>query len=311
MVYKKFFFKNSKEWNVQLITFEKDPEAIWRERDQKVKDMCARNKVQVIEKVSHTLYDSDEIFSLNRDAPPNTCDQLRKFCYKIGEPDRKVKFPELNLILKNLNTTDDLYEEAIHKVPDLDRFGLKPDCPEQEIVRFKGGEMTALRLYKRRIEYEIEALRKGKLNPNLSKPVLFTKEISLSPYLRFGCLSVRKFYWALRRAFEEVKDLFLIKNMSISAHLIIFLKNFTGPKDCYCPAEQLYWREYFYQLSYKNEKYAQVDGNPMCFKIPWDYFGKQDLFLLWEQVWASLFLKVRKISFLDCLRIFSIFILKG
>jgi cryptochrome len=45
----------------------------------------------------------------------------------------------------------------------------------------------------------------------------------------------------------------------------------------------LFWREYFYQLSYKNEKFAQVDGNPMTFKIPWDYFGKQDLFLKWEQ----------------------------
>jgi cryptochrome len=36
-------------------------------------------------------------------------------------------------------------------------------------------------------------------------------------------------------------------------------------------------------MSYKNEKFAQVDGNQMCFKIPWDYFGKQDLFLKWEE----------------------------
>jgi len=63
----------------------------------------------------------------------------------------------------------------------------------------------------------------------------------------------------------------------------IWLKYFTGSKNQFCPSEQLFWREYFYQMSYKNEKFAQVDGNQMCFKIPWDYFGKQDLFLKWEE----------------------------
>jgi hypothetical protein len=74
---------------------------------------------------------------------------------------------------------------------------------------------------------------------------------------------VRKLYWDLKKP---------------------FLKHFKGRKDAYCPVEQLFWREYFYQLSYKNEKFAQVDGNTMCFKIPWDYYGKQDLFLKWEKV---------------------------
>jgi deoxyribodipyrimidine photolyase len=63
-----------------------------------------------------------------------------------------------------------------------------------------------------------------------------------------------------------------------------FKKNFTGEKVRYCPAEQLFWREYFYQLSYKNDNFAQVDGNQMCFKIPWDYHGKEHLFVKWETV---------------------------
>ena len=61
-------------------------------------------------------------------------------------------------------------------------------------------------------------------------------------------------------------------------------KHYTGPKSVYNPVEQLFWREYFYQLSYKNENFYQVDGNKMCFKIPWDYHGKLDLINKWQTV---------------------------
>lgn len=252
-----------KEWDVRVLSFEKDSESIWRKRDDLVKDVCTKNNVQVIESVSHTLYDPEEIFSVNNNCPPNTCEELRKSCYQIGEPEQPVAKPDYKFIASHLVSTDDLYNNRIHKVPDMDYFGIEPECKEQENCLFQGGETKALELCRIRLQYEKDSFKSGKLNPNLSKPVLFTKEVSLSPYLRFGCLSVRKLYWDLKKAFQ---------------------KHFIGPKDIYCPAEQLFWREYFYQLSYKNEKFAQVDGNQMCFKIPWDYHGKQDLFLKWEKV---------------------------
>lgn len=93
------------------------------------------------------------------------------------------------------------------KVPDMSKFPeIKPDCPEQEECRFEGGETKALELLKSRLEYERDSFKNGKINPNLSKPVLFTKEISLSPYLRFGCLSPRRFYWDLRKSFVKVRE---------------------------------------------------------------------------------------------------------
>ena len=101
-------------------------------------------------------------------------------------------------------STEDIYVKDLHKVPNLDRFNMKPECPEQEVCLFEGGETVALQLFKKRIEVEKETFKAGKLNPNLSKPILFTKEISLSPYLRFGCLSVRKFYWDIRKTFLKV-----------------------------------------------------------------------------------------------------------
>lgn len=188
-----------------MISFEKDSEIIWRPRDKLVKEMCQRLSVQVIEKVSHTLYDPDEIFNINNDEPPNTCESLRDSCYRIGFPDKPVPKPDLKFIASHLVSAADLYDAKQHKVPDLSAFpDVKMEYPEQEKCLFTGGETKALELLKTRLEYERESFKNGKINPNLSKPVLFTKEVSLSPYLRFGCLSVRKLYWDLRKSFLKV-----------------------------------------------------------------------------------------------------------
>lgn len=73
-----------------------------------------------------------------------------------------------------------------------------------------------------------------------------------------------------------------------------FIKNnlniqyFNGDKSKYCPAEQLFWREYFYQLSYKNINFSKVIGNPMSFQIVWDCMVDEKAceakFSKWEKV---------------------------
>ena len=63
----------------------------------------------------------------------------------------------------------------------------------------------ALELYDKRYQIEKELFTKGIVNPNLSKPLIFSQEIPLSPYFRFGCLSVRKFYHEIRDAYFDVR----------------------------------------------------------------------------------------------------------
>ena len=45
------------DWNVKRLTFEQDPEPVWLDRDNAVKRLCKERGVQVIEIVSHTLWD--------------------------------------------------------------------------------------------------------------------------------------------------------------------------------------------------------------------------------------------------------------
>ena len=105
-------------------------------------------------------------------------------CLKIGQPHEPVPKPDFTFIKNTIADTCFLYEEKLHKVPELEELGIKPECEKQKLVWFPGGETKALQLLERRIKNEIESFKEGYLNPNMTKPVIFTSEISLSPYLR-------------------------------------------------------------------------------------------------------------------------------
>lgn len=102
--------------------------------------MCKQYNVQIIERVSHTLYDPDEICNLNNGSPPNTYEQLKKLCLKIGDPAEPIQRPDLKFYSSHLKSTNDLYQEHSHRVQDLDYFKIEPECKEQENILFEGGE---------------------------------------------------------------------------------------------------------------------------------------------------------------------------
>ena len=159
--------------------------------------------------------------------------------------------------------TDDIYIKQLHQVPDIEFFNKEIECDEQKVCLFEGGETKALELCKKRVDYETESFKNGKMNPNLKKPIIFTTEVSLSPYLRFGCLSIRKLYWDIKNCYEKVNKKNFSLTLTFYYKAMCFLnlfKNYNGAIGSFNPNEQLFWREYFYQMSFKNEKFHQVDG---------------------------------------------------
>lgn len=54
------------------------------------------------------------------------------------------------------------------------------------------------------INLKFQAYENGYVMPNQYHPDLLSPPLSLSAHLRFGCLSVRKFYWSIHDKFEEV-----------------------------------------------------------------------------------------------------------
>lgn len=119
--------------------------------------------------------------------------------------------------------------------------------------RWQGGESEALNLLKTRLAVEEKAFRQSSYMPNQVAPDLINSPTSMSAALRYGCLSVRKFYWGIHDTFKRVQK----ENKG--------MKRPGGPHI----TGQLIWREYFYTMSVDNIYYAEMEKNPICLSIPW------------------------------------------
>ncbi|XP_055603870.1 cryptochrome-1 [Uranotaenia lowii] len=255
------------ELNIRKLCFEQDCEPIWRERDNAIISLCKAMDVKCVEKVSHTLWDPEQVIQTNGGIPPLTYQMFLHTVNIIGEPPRPVAAPsfefvefgtipsilatELKLATRNLSPEDfGIYYEG------------NPDIAYQQWL---GGETQALDNLGRRLKQEEEAFRHGYFLPTQAKPEFISSPTSMSAALRFGCLSVRLFYWCVHDLFEKVQA----NNQLVSPRG----QHITG---------QLIWREYFYTMSVRNPHYAEMESNPICLSIPW-YKPKDDSLERWKE----------------------------
>lgn len=102
------------------------------------------------------------------------------------------------------------------------------------------------------MKVEEDAFKQGSYLPNQANPDIIGPATSMSAHLRFGCLSVRTFYYKIHDLFESIQIQTPIK-FSKGHHI-------TG---------QLIWREYFYTMSVNNINFGQMKDNPICLDINW------------------------------------------
>lgn len=104
--------------------------------------------------------------------------------------------------------------------------------------RFLGGETEALNRLKRHLERKawVASFARPKMNPQS----LMASSTGLSPYLRFGCLSTRLFYYELTDLYKKIKN----TCPPLSLH------------------GQILWREFFYCVATKNPNFDKMSGNP-------------------------------------------------
>ncbi|XP_071792205.1 cryptochrome-1-like isoform X1 [Asterias amurensis] len=231
------------EWGMNLLTFEQDPEPIWQDRDNAVKRLCEERGIKCIERVSHTLWDPNEVISRNGGSPPVTYAMFQEVVSMIGLPHRASDEPDFRGV--KLPICEETF--STYMLPPFEDFGVKMEHVEQERQLWIGGETRALELFEVRIRKEAAAFKAGYCLPNQYMPELLGPPMSLSPYLRFGCLSVRRFYWRIHDTYTELNN--VISPTQLTAQLI--------------------WREYFYTMSIGNKNFDQMNGNNICLKIDW------------------------------------------
>ncbi|KAK7109435.1 cryptochrome-1-like [Littorina saxatilis] len=248
----KVFHNLFQEWGVNRVTFEQDPEPVWQERDAKVRAICNSAGVQYVEMVSHTLWEPQLIISANGGSPPLTYEMFCQVKKMVDQPPRPCPLPDFS----GIKLPDPKTPNAKFHVPTCEELGVYPESEQQKnpLSGYKGGESRALELLAERIGKEQQAFKQGRYMPNQSNPDLTGLPMSLSPHLRFGTVSVRRFYWAIRQAYMEVNNCEEVPD------------SITG---------QLIWREYFYCMSVNNPKYNVMKDNPICLDIDWYYNQEQ------------------------------------
>ncbi|XP_069077855.1 cryptochrome-2 isoform X3 [Pleurodeles waltl] len=206
--------------------------------------LAKKSGVEVIIENSHTLYDLDRIIELNGHKPPLTYKRFQAIISRMELPKKPIGTMTLQQMEKCKAEIQDNHDER-YGVPSLEELGFQTDGLGAAV--WQGGETEALSRLDKHLERKAWVANYER--PRMNANSLLASPTGLSPYLRFGCLSCRLFYYRLRDLYKKVK------------------RNSMPPLSLY---GQLLWREFFYTAATSNPKFDRMEGNPICIQIPWD-----------------------------------------
>lgn len=250
------------------LNFEFDTEPYSLKRDDTIKSICEKNKVSVNEFISHTLYDPRKFKSFFQSKPSThpTYKMYLKELEKHGEPLKpdpsitKEDFEKNNCVSPDLNKFGKM-EKFTNRNGKYEMYNTYEEfCDSKETIivskKFPGGEKEGLKRLTQKMSNKewVRDFEKPNTSPNSLQP----STTVLSPYLKFGCVSVRTFY-------HEVKN--VQKNF----------KKVSQPPESLIG--QLLWREFFYNSAFTTPNFHKMEGNKRCKQINWDQ--NDEFFLAW------------------------------
>lgn len=265
-----------KAWKVTHLVFEKDTDTYPRERDSTIAEAARQAGVEVIIRPGRTLWDSDEVVAKHNGKPTMSITQLQAAGKRVGGIARPIPAPRslpdpgempVDFAQDQPQTEPDFNSETrLEKDTGyLKISGPKGDFAIETMEELgfpsattphRGGESIALH----RLE---ELMKNKKYTATFEKPKTSPAQFEpqsttlLSPFLHFGALSVRLFYWRS----QDVVDSYGKGASSPPTSL-------TG---------QLLFRDmYFAAQAALGSVFQQTAENPNCRFIPWHLPSKRD-----------------------------------
>ncbi|XP_075906875.1 cryptochrome circadian regulator 5 [Nelusetta ayraudi] len=228
-------------WKVTKLTYEYDTEPYSLSRDETVSALAKKHNVEVVYRVSHTLYNIERIIEENNGKPPLTYNRMQAIVKTIGPPKKPISSPTM----EDMNdVTTPCSKDNEYGIPRLEDLG--HDIADVGEELFPGGELEALRRLDEHMEKKEWVCRFEK--PQTSPNSLSPSTTVLSPYVTFGCLSARLFWWKLTEVYQGRKH----SDPPVSLH------------------GQLLWREFFYTASLGIPNFNKMEGNSVCTQVDWD-----------------------------------------
>uniref|UniRef100_A0A3Q1J0D1 Photolyase/cryptochrome alpha/beta domain-containing protein n=1 Tax=Anabas testudineus TaxID=64144 RepID=A0A3Q1J0D1_ANATE len=255
------FPKLFNKWKITKLTYEYDTEPYSLSRDTEVTALAKEHGVEVIYKISHTLYDINRIIEENNGAAPLTYKRLQAIANSLGPPKRPIPPPTLE-DMEGVKTPRLEKHEKKYGIPSLEELGHDTTALTEEL--FPGGEQEALRRLDEHMKRTgwVCSFEKPQTSPNSLSP----STTVLSPYVTFGCLSARTFWWRLTDVYQGKKH----SHPPVSLH------------------GQLLWREFFYTASVGIPNFNKMEGNPACTQVDWD--TNAEYLAAWREVFEDLLL---------------------
>ncbi|KAL3065237.1 hypothetical protein OYC64_015418 [Pagothenia borchgrevinki] len=237
------FPKLFEKWKVTKLTYEYDTEPYSLSRDKTVTTLAKEHGVEVVYKISHTIHDMDRIIEENNGKAPLTYNRFRTILKTIGNPKKPIPAPAIE-DTKDVKTPCSENHDKNYGIPTLEDLGHDTTTLGEE--KFPGGEQEALRRLDENLARKdwVCKFEKPQTSPNSLSP----STTVLSPYVTFGCLSARTFWWRVTEVYQGKKH----SEPPVSLH------------------GQLLWREFYYAAGVGIPNFDKMEGNPVCTQVDWD-----------------------------------------
>ncbi|TDZ29305.1 Cryptochrome-2 [Colletotrichum spinosum] len=269
------FPKLFKAWDVTHLVFEKDTDAYARQRDEVVMQAAKEAGVTVVVRSGRTLWDSDAVVQKHGGKPTMSMAQLQAAGAKVGSiakpipaptalPDpgempvdfeRAEPEPEPDFNRAQRTEGDAAYEQIAGPQGDFAIETMEELGFPAATTPHRGGETRALEMLADIVgdKKYTATFEKPKSSPAAFEPQSTTL---LSPFLHFGALSVREFYWRVKEVIDGYKGAAKVP------------ENLVG---------QLLFRDmYFAAHAALGDKFTQTASNAYCRFIPWHLPSKTD-----------------------------------
>lgn len=235
-----------REWDVVHLTYQKSCEPNSSVEEKAIDEACYSLGVNVEKFCTHSLFDLASVIKLNEGNSILTFKDFSSLFPKLGLP----ALPLSTLPLQTCCYEDDTPFLVIqnYQIPTLEEVGYSTDqlSPNPWI----GGETEALR----RLPVYCET-RKVKFDDPSD---MLLDQTSLSPYIRFGCLSVRHLWYYIHKLSSQDKTYEMLRKEVVA---------------------KLLQREFYLIVSSQVPNFESMN-NSICLPLPWE--NDQEMLRKWK-----------------------------
>ena len=243
-----------KKWNVTMFTFQSSQTSLESlKHDEVLKTIISDYNVKPFSFNAHTLYDPKDVLEVNDDKYPTSYKDFRRLLPKLGCPSSPIPEPDPIAMLLN-QRSDALVAPPDGQIPTLQDLGFEGG----EILytsNFTGGETEALS--------RLSSFCSKRIAQSEDPVSWLMSRDTLSPYIRFGCLSVRQIFSQLHQyASTSSKGQSLFEDIT----------------------KNLLMREFSFLVGMSVPSFDTMVGNPYCIQLPWEVNDEADELLeAWRQ----------------------------